>query len=117
LSPTRGGDSAHRSGGQYLRFLGLYDRQPEHGRCTSRRSSWGSGGQWRRRGTDRLRGRRVPRLDHLQSFIAVVGAVVHRRLPPSARLYTSLAGNLIVLLLALNIVRGRTGSDRGSPSD
>ena len=41
-----------------------------------------------------------------QSFIAVVGAVVHRRLPPSARLYTSLAGNLIVLLLAFNIVRG-----------
>jgi threonine/homoserine/homoserine lactone efflux protein len=41
-----------------------------------------------------------------QSFIAVVGAVVHRRLPPSARLYTSLVGNLIVLLLALNIVRG-----------
>ncbi len=41
-----------------------------------------------------------------QSFIAVVGAVVHRRLPPSARLYTSLVGNVIVLLLALNIVRG-----------
>ena len=41
-----------------------------------------------------------------QSLLAVVGAVVHRRLPPSARLYTSLAGNLIVLLLAANIVRG-----------
>jgi threonine/homoserine/homoserine lactone efflux protein len=41
-----------------------------------------------------------------QSFIAVIGAVVHRRLPPSARLYTSLAGNFIVLLLAANIVRG-----------
>lgn len=40
-----------------------------------------------------------------QSFLAVVGAVVHRRLPPSARLYTSLAGNLIILALAANIVR------------
>lgn len=40
-----------------------------------------------------------------QSVIAVVGAVVHRRLPPSARLYTSLAGNLIILALAANIVR------------
>lgn len=44
-----------------------------------------------------------------QSLLAVVGAVVHRRLPPSARLYTSLAGNLIVVLLALNIVRGLVG--------
>ena len=41
-----------------------------------------------------------------QSFLAVVGAVVHRRLPPSARLYTSLAGNIIVLGLAALIVRG-----------
>ena len=41
-----------------------------------------------------------------QSLLAVVGAVVHRRLPPSARLYTSLAGNLIVLALAANIARG-----------
>jgi arginine exporter protein ArgO len=41
-----------------------------------------------------------------QSLLAVIGAVVHRRLPPSARLYTSLAGNLIVLALAANILRG-----------
>lgn len=40
-----------------------------------------------------------------QSVLAVVGAVVHRRLPPRARLYTSLAGNLIILALAANIVR------------
>jgi arginine exporter protein ArgO len=41
-----------------------------------------------------------------QSLLAVVGAVVHRRLPPSARLYTSLAGNLIVVALAANVLRG-----------
>jgi threonine/homoserine/homoserine lactone efflux protein len=41
-----------------------------------------------------------------QSLLALVGAVVHRRLPPSARVYTSLAGNLIVLALAANILRG-----------
>ena len=41
-----------------------------------------------------------------QSLLAVVGAVVHRRLPPSARLYTSLIGNVIVLALAGNILRG-----------
>jgi len=41
-----------------------------------------------------------------QSLLAVVGALVHRRLPPQARLYTSVAGNLIVLALAANIARG-----------
>ena len=41
-----------------------------------------------------------------QSFIATIGALAHGRLPPHARLWTSLAGNLIVLGFAANIARG-----------
>jgi threonine/homoserine/homoserine lactone efflux protein len=41
-----------------------------------------------------------------QSLLAVVGAVVHRRLPLRSRLYTSVVGNVIVLGLAANIARG-----------
>jgi threonine/homoserine/homoserine lactone efflux protein len=41
-----------------------------------------------------------------QSFIATIGALAHGRLPPHARLWTSLVGNLIVLGFATNIARG-----------
>jgi threonine/homoserine/homoserine lactone efflux protein len=41
-----------------------------------------------------------------QSFIALSGAVAHARLPPEARLWTSLVGNLIVLAFAASIARG-----------
>jgi arginine exporter protein ArgO len=38
-----------------------------------------------------------------QLVLAGAGAVLHHRLPPSARLYTALAGNAIVLALALRM--------------
>jgi threonine/homoserine/homoserine lactone efflux protein len=41
-----------------------------------------------------------------QSLIAGVGALAHGRLPPGARLWTSLLGNLIVLAFAASIARG-----------
>ena len=41
-----------------------------------------------------------------QTFIATIGALAHGRLPPHARLWTSLVGNLIVLGFAANIARG-----------
>jgi len=41
-----------------------------------------------------------------QSLIATIGALAHGRLPPHARLWTSVAGNLIVLGFAANIARG-----------
>jgi arginine exporter protein ArgO len=41
-----------------------------------------------------------------QSLLAGIGSVAHGRLPPRARLWTSLVGDLIVLALAANIARG-----------
>jgi threonine/homoserine/homoserine lactone efflux protein len=41
-----------------------------------------------------------------QSFIGSIGALAHGRLPPHARLWTSLVGNLLVLGFAANIARG-----------
>jgi threonine/homoserine/homoserine lactone efflux protein len=41
-----------------------------------------------------------------QSLLAGLGSIAHGRLPPRSRLWTSLAGDLIVLALAANIARG-----------
>ena len=38
-----------------------------------------------------------------QLVLAGAGAALHHRLPPSARLYTALAGNAIVLALAVRM--------------
>jgi threonine/homoserine/homoserine lactone efflux protein len=38
-----------------------------------------------------------------QLVLAVAGATLHRRLPPSARVYTALAGNALVLGLAAHM--------------
>jgi threonine/homoserine/homoserine lactone efflux protein len=38
-----------------------------------------------------------------QLVLAGAGAVLHRRLPPSARLYTALGGNALVLVLAIRM--------------
>jgi len=86
-----GGDLRPSSGATYLRFLGLTIVNPRRS-CTSRRFVVGlpavSGGA-----AERIVFAAGAFLASItwQSFIAVVGAVVHRRLPPSARLYTSLA--------------------------
>jgi arginine exporter protein ArgO len=40
-----------------------------------------------------------------QLVLASVGALLHRRLPGRARLATGVAGNVVILLLAANILR------------
>lgn len=48
-----------------------------------------------------------------QTLIASVGALLHRRLPDRARLWTGVVGDLIVLALAANILR--SAIDGGGP--
>lgn len=39
-----------------------------------------------------------------QSFLAVLGALAHRHLPPAFRAYTGLVGNAIIILLGLHLL-------------
>ena len=39
-----------------------------------------------------------------QSFLAVIGALAHRHMPPSFRIWTSLVGNVIIMALGVKIL-------------